>query len=764
MRSSPRASGLFSWLCFALGFAALLAASGCVSPERAFGPDGGAGGAGGTSSGGGGSGAGGGAGTLPLGEACATGAECASSFCASGVCCDAVCDGPCDVCAVNDGATVDGQCAAAPAGTDPNDACAEEDPSTCGRTGVCGLGGACALYAPGALCSSVSCADGVKALPDTCDGAGTCTDSGTEACAQGACEPTGQVCLGDCLQDDDCGVTQYCDPSGVCVDKLSNGTPCDPGEPGACVSGHCVAIEGESFSLCCDAACSGTCESCSAAHTGASDGTCAPVSDGADPSNECTTDPGAPCANAGTCDGAGACKLPPAGTSCGATTCVAGGATALACNGAGLCEQVVQGCGNYACESGACKTSCAGDGDCVGGTTCENGVCLADDGIGNPCQNAGDCPLGFCVDGVCCDSACDGACQACSGAAKGQGLDGVCDFVSSGLDPHSDCAQQPASSCGNDGQCNGSGACRAWSAGTVCASASCSSGTQYAQDTCNGSGTCVDGGSASCGLYQCAGSACGGSCGSSADCVSSAYCAGNVCTPKKSNGQACGGAVECTSGACADGFCCSGACGGLCMACSAALTGGTNGQCQPIASGADPQNECSDQGAASCGTTGSCNGAFGCATYPNGTSCAPPSCAGGVQNNGGSCSGGSCQPAGTLACAPYACGATTCKSSCAVNADCSPGNVCLPGGVCGPPQGNGDSCSTTGQCQSGFCVDGVCCDSACNGTCRSCNGTGTFEAPGTCGYIECGLDPFNECNGSTPICSGAGSCSNFACA
>lgn len=44
---------------------------------------------------------------------------------------------------------------------------------------------------------------------------------------------------------------------------------------------------------------------------------------------------------------------------------------------------------------------------------------------GAACGKAGECRSGFCVDGVCCGNACEGACNACSKARTGL-LDGVC--------------------------------------------------------------------------------------------------------------------------------------------------------------------------------------------------------------------------------------------------------------------------------------------------------------------------------------------------
>jgi hypothetical protein len=49
-----------------------------------------------------------------------------------------------------------------------------------------------------------------------------------------------------------------------------------------------------------------------------------------------------------------------------------------------------------------------------------------------PCRSPFDCPSGFCVDEVCCDSACDGLCDACSAVTKGGGEDGACGLAAPG--------------------------------------------------------------------------------------------------------------------------------------------------------------------------------------------------------------------------------------------------------------------------------------------------------------------------------------------
>ena len=47
------------------------------------------------------------------------------------------------------------------------------------------------------------------------------------------------------------------------------------------------------------------------------------------------------------------------------------------------------------------------------GQFCMGGICVALLGIGQPCSSTAQCLTGFCADGVCCDRACDGQCEAC---------------------------------------------------------------------------------------------------------------------------------------------------------------------------------------------------------------------------------------------------------------------------------------------------------------------------------------------------------------
>jgi hypothetical protein len=209
----------------------------------------------------------------------------------------------------------------------------------------------------------------------------------------------------------------------------------------------------------------------------------------------------------------------------------------------------------------------------------------------------------------------------------------------------------------------------------------------------------------------------GAECGVAGDCVTD-HCEQGVCATK-GDGQACTGTAQCASGHCVDGVCCDEACGDICEACTAALKGaGADGQCAPIVLGADPQDECADEGAASCGLTGACDGQGACELYaagtecraavdscdvaetcpgagqgcpsdlfaPTGTVCAMPSCAGGLATLASTCDGGgTCAAGGTVSCAPYTCdaSATSCLSSCTSDANCDAATpFCTSAGSC----------------------------------------------------------------------------------
>jgi len=109
-----------------------------------------------------------------------------------------------------------------------------------------------------------------------------------------------------------CADGQACAAGGGC--KAQNGTACSSAN--ACASGVCAD------GVCCDSPCDGTCVSCN--QVGRM-GKCSPFTAGSDPQNECGL--GSDVCRS-TCNGAGACDYPQAGTPCG---------PCQVCDGNGVC-------------------------------------------------------------------------------------------------------------------------------------------------------------------------------------------------------------------------------------------------------------------------------------------------------------------------------------------------------------------------------------------------------------------------------------------
>lgn len=79
--------------------------------------------------------------------------------------------------------------------------------------------------------------------------------------------------------------------------------------------------------------------------------------------------------------------------------------------------------------------------------------------LGTPCttSTAYECLYGICVDGVCCNNACEGPCQICSGSDGGPA--GTCHNVLSGQDPSNECSGISGIYPCATGTCNGLGTC-----------------------------------------------------------------------------------------------------------------------------------------------------------------------------------------------------------------------------------------------------------------------------------------------------------------
>ncbi|MFQ6083849.1 MAG: hypothetical protein ACE5WD_10910, partial [Candidatus Aminicenantia bacterium] len=255
---------------------------------------------------------------------------------------------------------------------------------------------------------------------------------------------------------------------------------------------------------------------------------------------------------------------------------------------------------------------------------------------GQPCSFGGECGSGWCVDGVCCDSACNGTCLACNLA----GNEGVCTFRS--VDDNTECAAcnrctglnincQPENTadgyncvddctrCSNGScvdrpqwataECSACNACDVAGGNCVyvgvcspgtpegcgnCGTRTCQPNCQWG--SCTGQGVCAPGtpDSQNCGSGACLGTqtrTCQADCtwpGWSAcstngnPCGNCGTCSGEVCSDQKANGQTCSVGTECCSGNCVDGVCCDSACGGSCQSCNLA---GSVGTCTTRAAG-----------------------------------------------------------------------------------------------------------------------------------------------------------------------------------
>ncbi len=363
--------------------------------------------------------------------------------------------------------------------------------------------------------------------------------------------------------------------------------------------------------------------------------------------------------------------------------------------------------------------------------------------LGAVCTDGSQCGSGFCIDGLCCESACRDVCRACNLPDMG----GQCAPIPAGQpDRRGGCTAEPVDSCGLDGTCNGAGACRRHPAGTVCRPAGCSSGTERAlPSTCDGNGTCSPASTLSCAPFACAAGACTTSCQSGSDCAPGIPCSNGSCG-KKPLGAPCAAGSECQSTHCIDGVCCdTGDCSGACRSCNIV---GAAGSCRNLPTNAEPRAAgCPAESAASCGRTGKCDGGGGCQLYPPATPCGPRSCTAAVETLVPTCNGGGvCVPAGTQSCGNYQCGGDACGTSCIDDTGCAAGLSCVSG-LCVRKRDLGAACTLAGECLSGFCADGFCCQSACTETCRRC------DATGTCGLLITGRD-----TNSSPPCAAPNRC------
>lgn len=375
--------------------------------------------------------------------------------------------------------------------------------------------------------------------------------------------------------------------------------------------------------------------------------------------------------------------------------------------------------------------------------------------LGAACSARSECSSDNCVDGVCCDTACVGSCSQCNLKA----LEGKCSPVPLGTAasaPHAPCTKTPAATCGQNGLCDGKGACQLYASGELCGGGSCNPSTQQAVTgaSCNGLGACVPASAIACTPFKCKadGSACAATCSSETDCQGQPCVSGSC--GKVANGSRCTGAVQCTSGNCVDGYCCDLSCAGACQACDLP---GSIGKCTVLAANQTPRNTRTGCVAGTCGSR--CDGvAQTCTFAPSTTPCGTAQCANGMVTAAVACDGrGTCPVATVTSCGGFGCAGTACKASCTTDADCASGTPYCSGGNCQAKKPLGRVCSLGTECASGNCVNGVCCGSASCPACQACN----LGTPGTCNTKAAGTADSacvsTDCNSGT--CNGMGSCS-----
>jgi hypothetical protein len=372
-------------------------------------------------------------------------------------------------------------------------------------------------------------------------------------------------------------------------------------------------------------------------------------------------------------------------------------------------------------------------------------------GNGEDCSDATQCTSGACVDGVCCAGACPDICHSCAL----EGSKGVCALADVGTDPRDDCPDDGIATCGRDGVCDGSGACRHYPLGAICQPQSCNGSTRTNAFRCS-DGACSPTSGQPCDPYQCnpAGNDCLTICQSNADCNAGSFCDNGSCG-RKPLGAPCAVNDDCNSLICAQGVCCSSDCKGTCESC--ALPGAA-GTCTAVPAGEDPLNQCTDSGRAVCGTDGTCDGKRACRLYLSGTVCQDPTCTSATTGT----AQGRCDGMGTCAVGPpVVCGTCT---SCVVNTAAA---VCMPIAAGMAPvvasqcvnQGAA-SCGTDGTCNgAGACrvyPNGTVCAAG------SCPTGAVLTSPRTCNAGTCGVSTTAPCPGGF-LCDAANNMCKATC-
>jgi hypothetical protein len=234
----------------------------------------------------------------------------------------------------------------------------------------------------------------------------------------------------------------------------------------------------------------------------------------------------------------------PLGFQCGDPVCSGAMETAASsCDANGVCVPGPKSnCQFGTCASASsCTGLCTSDQNCVEQAHClpATQACVPDAVKATACTRNAECASNFCVDGVCCDKVCNGACESCNLPDRV----GTCS-------PLSEKAVDPENRCPTGQFCSADGKCAAEPPVVVTPPPPLPPPPPVPPAP-------------------------------PAD--------------VRAMGTGCTADAQCGSGLCRDAVCCDRACDGVCESCN--VPGKTPGQCSPYALGDDPENECGGAGA-----------------------------------------------------------------------------------------------------------------------------------------------------------------------
>jgi hypothetical protein len=278
-----------------------------------------------------------------------------------------------------------------------------------------------------------------------------------------------------------------------------NGEPCDI--DGECLSNHCYEPPN---GICCNESCTDICTSCRASEqaiippevTPPGNGTCSVVT------NMTTVNP----------------------------QCAAGVQLILQCNDGELDVSDVEPCEPYICDDDTdqCSEQCGNDTGCHEDYFCVATVChpaYEDGHLG--CTRDAQCLNDHCVDGVCCNSECEGQCQACDVA----GFEGTCTQVE-GEAPHPNAGgttqREPCEGAGSacEGICGGNPLKCDYDQTVACGASTCDGGVRdFGLCSLDVEGECAAA-TSECAPFACdpEGVACVTECETVTDCETGAVC------------------------------------------------------------------------------------------------------------------------------------------------------------------------------------------------------------------------------------------------